>query len=562
MRFKTILVWLTITAIVSVVIASEIAVINPESILANASEHQADVTLSNNKLRITYTNEAVSIGNYTNDNCEPIGWELTPSIFWDNNNNYMFEANESIGHMISPCVHFTFNSQTYHFWPLQQSIMQDPGDPQVISSGWINYSRIYASKVQDSNQLLTVECTILLDSNYFTQQVKITSTANSTLANVNLTIYIGIDINGPFNDYAFIDPTHNNMFKACDNETNVWFGACPSINASNHEISEWNDGPYEQEDLWQHTLNNNLDGSSVSAGDIEGALEFHLGEIQTNKSKTLKMHYSLGMSENELLSDIHDVTVTDVSPYQTIVGQNYNTSTGVTVTNTGLYTETFNINTYIGGSTTSEQRETFWSMGDVNRDGYIDTTDLDLITAAYGSSPGDPRWNPDADLDKDLHVGLFDLLICTGNQGSDMWTYFGLWLLIGTQTVNNLSPGTSQTVTFAWNATNLTKGNHPIKAVADTVPDETEIDTYDNTLTEIVFVGVPCDVTGPTSGVPDGVCNMRDIGYFCSKFGTTPSSLNWDANCDVTGALPRVPDGAVNMRDIGEACRNFMKPNP
>lgn len=40
-------------------------------------------------------------------------------------------------------------------------------------------------------------------------------------------------------------------------------------------------------------------------------------------------------------------------------------------------------------------------MGDVNRDGYINDTDGDLITAAYGSSPGDPNW---------CHACIFDIV--------------------------------------------------------------------------------------------------------------------------------------------------------
>jgi outer membrane protein assembly factor BamB len=75
---------------------------------------------------------------------------------------------------------------------------------------------------------------------------------------------------------------------------------------------------------------------------------------------------------------------------------------------------------------TSEQWETFWSMGDVNRDGYIDDIDLDLITAAYGSTPGDHNWDPRCDLNKDLKVGLYDMSTCASHYGLDIWTYFGV----------------------------------------------------------------------------------------------------------------------------------------
>jgi len=50
---------------------------------------------------------------------------------------------------------------------------------------------------------------------------------------------------------------------------------------------------------------------------------------------------------------------------------------------------------------------------------------------------------------------------------------------IGTQTVNSLAPGAETTLTFNWDTTGAAGGNYTIKAVASTVPGET--DTADNT---------------------------------------------------------------------------------
>lgn len=47
--------------------------------------------------------------------------------------------------------------------------------------------------------------------------------------------------------------------------------------------------------------------------------------------------------------------------------------------------------------------------------------------------------------------------------------------VIGTQNVTNLAPGTSTTLTFSWNTSGVPEGNYTIKAVASTVPGETEI---------------------------------------------------------------------------------------
>jgi hypothetical protein len=141
------------------------------------------------------------------------------------------------------------------------------------------------------------------------------------------------------------------------------------------------------------------------------------------------------------------------------------------------------------------------------------------------------------------------------NQGHYEET-FNVTIYANTTTIETkevtLASGNSTTIDFTWNTAGFAKGNYTISAVADAIPGE--IDTDDNRLySDVIFVGVPCDVTGTTLGVPDGVCNMRDIGYFCSKFMTN------DPNCDVTGPIWGVPDGIVNMRDIGEACSNFMK---
>jgi hypothetical protein len=66
---------------------------------------------------------------------------------------------------------------------------------------------------------------------------------------------------------------------------------------------------------------------------------------------------------------------------------------------------------------TEEDREQFHRLGDVNRDGIIDKRDLEIIQRAYGSKLGSPNWNPEADLNHNGAVDLFDLVICSGKQG-------------------------------------------------------------------------------------------------------------------------------------------------
>jgi len=470
-RIKEILVWTAIIAVVTAAIGTAIAIINLGDKITSSNLYYADATLSNEQIKLLYTDEAVSIANYTDDTHEPTGWELFPSIFWDSNTNGTFEANESVGHALSPCVHFTHDDQTYHFWPLHQSIMQDPEDPHVVSSGWISPPHIYRSTVEDADQLLTVECTIsVLDgNNYFTQEINITSTALSTLTNVNLIAYIGIDINGPFDDYAFIDSCHNNMLKAYDNETGVWFGAYPSIRANSFEVSEWNDGPYEGDDLWQHALNDDLDGITTSTGDVEGALKFYLHAIQPGESKSLTIHCSFGVEESDLYvpSFPHDIAVANITPSKTVVGEGYSLLINVTVENQGTNTETFNVTLYTDGNITLIGDEiaignqtvpslangasttlTFtWNttgfvkgnytisayawpvlgetdtadntlfaekcvcvsiVGDLDCDRDVDLYDAVKLLVRYGAKKGSPSYDPVCDIDGDGSIDLYD----------------------------------------------------------------------------------------------------------------------------------------------------------
>lgn len=55
--------------------------------------------------------------------------------------------------------------------------------------------------------------------------------------------------------------------------------------------------------------------------------------------------------------------------------------------------------------------------GDINGDGTINDQDLNLLTQAYGSAPGDPNWNPNADLDKNNKINITDLNILGQDYG-------------------------------------------------------------------------------------------------------------------------------------------------
>lgn len=53
--------------------------------------------------------------------------------------------------------------------------------------------------------------------------------------------------------------------------------------------------------------------------------------------------------------------------------------------------------------------------GDITGKGIVGLDDLVILSKAYGSKPGDPNWNPSADLDSNGAVSLTDLVIIANN---------------------------------------------------------------------------------------------------------------------------------------------------
>jgi hypothetical protein len=55
-------------------------------------------------------------------------------------------------------------------------------------------------------------------------------------------------------------------------------------------------------------------------------------------------------------------------------------------------------------------------LGDVNGDRIIDIRDVAAISTVYGSHPGNPHWNPEADIAPTYGlIDILDLVTCTSN---------------------------------------------------------------------------------------------------------------------------------------------------
>ena len=161
------------------------------------------------------------------------------------------------------------------------------------------------------------------------------------------------------------------------------------------------------------------------------------------------------------------ITVTGVSNSKTIVQQGYPIQTNVTITNNEMATETFNLTLYLNatlignrenvnltsGDTTTiifsdwdglnlpygnyTLKACVWPAnapntnytsspiimtvpGDTDGDFSVKLQDLVNVAVAYGSKPGDPNWNTNADIDGNNVVALHDLVIVAQNYGESV----------------------------------------------------------------------------------------------------------------------------------------------
>jgi hypothetical protein len=247
-------------------------------------------------------------------------------------------------------------------------------------------------------------------------------------------------------------------------------------------------------------------------------------------------------------SGVHDVALINVTLSKTVVGQGYSMRIFVTVENQGNFTETFGVAApYYEGVVipTSVQWKTFWSMGDVDRNGYINEKDLQLIYDRMGTG------DPDADLNQDGIVDTIDLVTCAFHIGEDIWTHFGLPLPpTGTQRGVKLYSGSQTTLTLTWNTTGFAKGNYTISANATIVSGET--DTADNIYIDgTVRVNMAGDVT-PEYGIVDIV----DIVYVAIHFGSQKGDPNYEPNADINC------DGLIDIVDIVIVAIHFGETDP
>jgi hypothetical protein len=92
---------------------------------------------------------------------------------------------------------------------------------------------------------------------------------------------------------------------------------------------------------------------------------------------------------------------------------NVTTVSTPTVTHTfskeGRYTVTLNVTDSSNQWNTTSTQIIVTFKTDLNRDKTVNILDITIVAAAYGSKPGDPKWNALADLDKNSQVNILDV---------------------------------------------------------------------------------------------------------------------------------------------------------
>jgi hypothetical protein len=253
----------------------------------------------------------------------------------------------------------------------------------------------------------------------------------------------------------------------------------------------------------------------------------------------------------------HDITIGDLTCCKTVVGQGFNANINVSAENCGGYIETFNVTAYYGnGTLTPEQWNVFWSMGDCNRDGYINLADAEIV-AANLNWHGPPGENP-ADINSDGTVDILDAIMLANHFGREIWMQF--MSVVGTQSIVNLAGEDFATLKFTWNTTGLAYGNYTLVASAKPVTNET--DTADNHLESWATVTIPGDVDGNSR------VDMTDVMLLLAGFGSTmgPDGNYWHrppcAWCPHSPNLDIDDNSQIDMGDVMIALGNFGRYYP
>jgi archaellum component FlaF (FlaF/FlaG flagellin family) len=281
----------------------------------------------------------------------------------------------------------------------------------------------------------------------------------------------------------------------------------------------------------------------------------------------------------------HDVAVTNVVPSSTSVVNGSSLNIDVTVTNTGSFTETFNVTVFansvqvapnqtatslLSGNSTTKTfvwNTTGFALGDYELtaiadfpgdptpgDNTFDYGKIHIISAGQGHDVGVVNIVPKnpASVGQGYSLNVSVTVNNTGIMGFsetfDVAIYANGSQVAPPQTVNSLSPGKNATLTFRWNTTTTKSdiGNYTLSAFADLPGDPTPADN-NLTYNGMIYVMLPGDVLNLN------IVNMIAIRAMLSSFNAFVGGSRYKPFMDINA------DGRIDLWDIVIAIMNFNR---
>jgi len=273
----------------------------------------------------------------------------------------------------------------------------------------------------------------------------------------------------------------------------------------------------------------------------------------------------------------HDVAILHVAPSTTFITQGEILGINVTIANQGDFFETFNVTVYLHGLEIEIDKKLVSILNENSKTIiYVwNTTGFDVgnytLRVTADPVPGETDildnqfidgWviiTPalvhdiaiiEVEVSKNT-VGLntqSNINVTFTNQGnySESFTVnvYANSSVIASTTFSEFASGVGMTHVFTWNTSGWVLGNYMIKAVAEPVPEETDLS--DNTLVDgWIFLTISGDVDG------DRDVDIFDIVAMAGAYGSHEGDPEYNPNYDIDG------DGDVDIFDIVAACGNY-----
>jgi parallel beta-helix repeat protein len=88
---------------------------------------------------------------------------------------------------------------------------------------------------------------------------------------------------------------------------------------------------------------------------------------------------------------------------------NITTTTNPTITHYYAGSKRYNVTLTVLFTNSITKSVKIMSLADINMDGRVDIKDIAMVTAAFDSYPGHPRWNPNCDMNGDNRIDIYDV---------------------------------------------------------------------------------------------------------------------------------------------------------